>query len=126
MVTLPVLPLIPLRPFFLIVGLAPFALTHPLTVHALPHLLRASAPVLRRLRARIDALVDDDRLNDTHWTSPLRSVELFENERLGGDPPTWAKANLKQSERVAWTRGRDGWSALAGGDVRCVWEQYLP
>ncbi|KZV64763.1 hypothetical protein PENSPDRAFT_745287 [Peniophora sp. CONT] len=118
LITLPILPLIPLRPFFLVIGLAPFALTHPLTIHALPHLIRASAPFLRRLRARIDRLVDDDKLDDTQWTAPLREVELFENERMGGDPPIWAKANLKQGERVAWTRGRDGWSALAGGDVR--------
>lgn len=120
LLTLPVLPSIPLRPFFLILGLAPFGLTHPLTIHALPHLLRASAPFLRRLRARLDRLVDDDKLDDTTWTAPLRDVELFENERLAGDPPIWSKANLKAGERVAWTRGRDGWSALSGGDVRCV------
>ena len=110
----------PIRPFILILGLAPFALTHPLTLHALPHLLRASAPFIRRLRARIDRLIDDDKLGDDQWTAPLREVELFENERLGGEPPVWGKAGLKAGERVAWTRGRDGWSALAGGDVRCV------
>lgn len=93
--------------------------------------------------------MDDDRLEDKHWRSELREVELFENERwapgstapvgigatavgedgtitsfaeptvaLGG---TWAKGNLRPGERLAWTRGRDGWSGVpeeGGGPVR--------
>jgi hypothetical protein len=67
-------------------------------------------------------LVDDDRLKDRHCQSELREVELFENERWApGEGVGWNKANLKTGERVAWTRGRDGWSAVTadgGSDVR--------
>ncbi len=122
LIALPLLPLVPLRPLFLVGGLAPFALSHPLVQHTSARLL-SSLP-LSRWRARLTRLVDDDRLKDRHWQSELRKVELFENERLApGEGIGWNKANLKSGERVAWTRGRDGWSGVTAdgsGDVRSV------
>lgn len=119
---LPFLSLIPLRPLFLVGGLAPFVLSHPLIQRALTQLL-PTLP-LRRWRARLTRLVDDDRLKDRHWQSELREVELFENERwVPGEGNGWSKTSLKTGERVAWTRGRDGWSAVTAdgsGDVRSV------
>jgi hypothetical protein len=117
-VSLFVLPFITLRAAFLVLGLAPFVLAHPWTLHMLPVFIRALP--LRHLHARILRIIDDDRLSDTVWESPLRDVDLFENERVGGDPGIWSKTSLKQGERLAWTRGRDGWSALGRADVRCV------
>jgi hypothetical protein len=103
-------------------GLAPFVLSHPLIQRALTKLL-PTLP-LRRWRARLTRLVDDDRLKDRHWQSELREVELFENERwVPGEGNGWSKASLKTGERVAWTRGRDGWSTVTAdgsGDVRSV------
>jgi len=32
----------------------------------------------------------------------------------GGKAGTWSKANLKQNERVGWTRGTDRWSGISG------------
>ena len=119
---LPFLSLIPLRPLFLVGGLAPFVISHPLIQRALTQLL-PTLP-LRRWRARLTRLVDDDRLKDRHWQSELREVELFENERwVPGEGNGWSKTSLKTGERVAWTRGRDGWSAVTAdgsGDVRSV------
>ncbi|KAI0270037.1 integral peroxisomal membrane peroxin-domain-containing protein [Gloeopeniophorella convolvens] len=111
LLALPFLSLIPLRPLFLIAGLAPFALTHPFTQRTLPVFL--SALPLRRLRARLTRLADDDKLKDRHWRTELRDVELFENERwVPGDGTGWNKGHLRTGERVAWTRGRDGWSGV--------------
>ncbi|KAF8887106.1 hypothetical protein BD779DRAFT_1470830 [Infundibulicybe gibba] len=93
-------------------------------------------------------LLDDDRLSDACWNAEMRTVEVWENERWAGVPPPtspgiggdtfempsnhsantntnatgtggWSKANLKPGERGAWTRGRDGWSAVgvASGEV---------
>lgn len=80
----------------------------------------------------VQRLVDDDRLTDVVWNSELREVELWENERFGGaqdtpslssstsgpSPPQrgWSKQNLKPNERMAWTRGRDGWSGGVEGN----------
>ncbi|KAH9969764.1 integral peroxisomal membrane peroxin-domain-containing protein [Russula dissimulans] len=111
LLALPFLSLIPLRPIFLVCGLAPFAFTHPLVQHAFAQLLQTLP--LHHWRARFTRLIDDDRLKDRHWQSELHEVELFENERWGpGEGIEWSKANLKLGERVAWTRGRDGWSAV--------------
>ncbi|KAI5116586.1 hypothetical protein M0805_009229 [Coniferiporia weirii] len=115
-----VLPLLPLRPMLLLAGLAPFAFTHPFSRTCLPVLL---APYIKRIRMRVSRLVDDDRLEDRHWKSELREVELWENERLGsgaGGVQLFSKAHLKPGERKDWTRGRDGWGvtgAEEGGDV---------
>ena len=121
---LPILPYIPLRQAMLVLGLAPFAFTHPLTQGILPQLI---TPYLKHAHVRIARLVDDDRLEDRHWRSgsSLREVELWENERFvpsatGG---SWSKSALKPDERKGWTRGRDGWSddtPGGGGDVRSV------
>lgn len=122
LLAIPFLSLIPLRPLFLVGGLAPFALSHPLTQRTLTQLL-PTLP-LSRWRARLTRVIDDDKLKDRHWQSELREVELFENERwLPGEGAGWGKASLKTGERVAWTRGRDGWSDVAAdgsGDVRSV------
>jgi len=122
LLALPFLSLIPLRPLFLVGGLAPFALSHPLIQRTLTQLL-TTLP-LRHWRARLTHLIDDDRLKDHHWQSELREVELFENERwVPGEGHGWSKTSLKMGERVAWTRGRDGWSAVTAegsGDVRSV------
>ena len=79
---------------------------------------------LRYCRARLVRFIDNDGLKDRHWQSELREVELFENERwVPGEGTGWSKTNLKTGERVAWTRRRDGWSAVTadgGGDVRFV------
>ncbi|KAI9452396.1 hypothetical protein F5148DRAFT_965737, partial [Russula earlei] len=51
---------------------------------------------------------------DHHFQSELRKVKLFMNERLapGGEGVGWNKANLKMGERITWTHGRDGCSAV--------------
>lgn len=124
LLTLPFLSLVPLRPLFLIGGLVPFAVTHPFTQRTLS-LIFSTLP-LRRCRARLVRFIDDDALKDRHWQSELREVELFENERwVPGEGTGWSKANLKTGERLAWTRGRDGWSSVTaadggGGDIRSV------
>jgi hypothetical protein len=124
---LPLLSFIPLRPLFLVGGLAPFALSHPLIQRTFAQVF-ATLP-LRRWHVRLTRVIDDDRLKDRHWQSELREVELFENERWGsGDGNGWNKANLKAGERVAWTRGRDGWSGVTvdgSGDVRSVIDPSL-
>lgn len=130
LLALPLLPLIPLRPVFLVLGLAPFVLTHPYTQHTLPIFLASLGNVVRRLKTRLWRFVDDDRLDDDHWNAELREVELFENERwvpgAGSEAThggTWSSSNLKAGERVAWTRGRDGWSGVSSdgnGEVRSV------
>lgn len=103
-------------------GLAPFAVSHPLVQRTYTQVL-PNLP-LRHWRACLTRLIDNDRLKDRHWQSELREVELFENERwVPVEGSGWSKANLKPGERVAWTRGRDGWSAVTtdgSGDVRSV------
>ncbi|THH07780.1 hypothetical protein EW145_g3154 [Phellinidium pouzarii] len=112
---LAILPLIPLRPVFLVLGLGLFALTHPYTRAYLPTLL---SPHMKRMRMRVARALDDDRLKDRHWKGELREVELWENERLGpsaGSMQVFDKVHLKPGERKGWTRGRDGWS-FTGAD----------
>ncbi|KAI9443349.1 integral peroxisomal membrane peroxin-domain-containing protein [Lactarius indigo] len=116
---LPFLSFVPLRPLFLIGGLVPFAVTHPFIQRTFS-LIFSTLP-LRYCRARLVRLIDNDGLKDRHWQSELREVELFENERwIPGEGTGWSKTNLKTGERVAWTRGRDGWSGITAdgsGDV---------
>ncbi|KAH9080385.1 integral peroxisomal membrane peroxin-domain-containing protein [Lactarius deliciosus] len=116
---LPFLSFVPLRPLFLIGGLVPFAVTHPFIQRTFS-LIFSTLP-LRYCRTRLVRLIDNDGLKDRHWRSELREVELFENERwVPGEGTGWSKTNLKTGERVAWTRGRDGWSGITadgGGDV---------
>ena len=121
---LPLLPYIPMRQTMLVIGLTPFAFSHPLAQKVLPHLL---FPYLKRAQVRFERFIDDDRLEDRYWLNgeTLKEVELWENERfvpsaVGG---TWSKTVLKADERKGWTRGRDGWSddtPGGGGDVRSV------
>ncbi|KAE9408928.1 hypothetical protein BT96DRAFT_1013085 [Gymnopus androsaceus JB14] len=133
----------------------------------------------KRVKLRVQRLIDDNNLSDEVWNSEMREVELWENERLDpganpmspssgslispttsriGSPTTyskrlsvdesgapaapqtparppplpmhqrsrstffgstslnggWSKAHLRPNERSAWTRGRDGWSGVAG------------
>lgn len=118
----------------LLLGLAPFAVTHPFIRNSvLPAALYSSQPYIKRLRSRVTRYIDNDRLEDKHWNSEMREVELWENERWLAKPSSggidesalynagWSKANLKVGERRPWTKGRDGWSAIAEdgtGDVR--------
>ncbi|KAI9511297.1 hypothetical protein F5148DRAFT_1324114 [Russula earlei] len=53
-------------------------------------------------------------LKDHHFQSELCKVKLFKNKCLapGGEGVGWNKANLKMGERIVWTRGRDGCSAI--------------
>lgn len=129
--SLPLLPILPLRPTFLVLGLTPFLLTHPTTQQLLPLIVNA----VRKMHATsLQRIVDNDRLDDIVWSAPLKEVELWENERwaLGSGTSTnaadagWGKINLKRGERKGWSRRRDGWSdaeALSGtldGDVQSV------
>ncbi|KAJ3876685.1 integral peroxisomal membrane peroxin-domain-containing protein [Lentinula edodes] len=74
-------------------------------------------------------ILDDNNLSNDAWISEMREVELWENERLdpgitaisatffGTAPPSnggWSKIHLKSNDRAPWTRGRDGWSGVAG------------
>lgn len=139
-ILIPTINIIPLRITCLFLGLFPFFLTHPFTrTTLLPLLFLTLRPHLKRLRTRAMRVVDDDRLEDKHWMTEIQEVELWENERwspagTGTTSPTeadgtmlvdvgWSKGNLKPGERKGWTRGRDGWSAVAedgSGDVRSV------
>lgn len=131
---MPLLPLIPLRPTFLVIGLLPFAITHPISQRILPTILKAGRGIYLEQFQRI---TDNDRLDDATWGAPKKEVELWENERwassTGGNGGTgtagWSKGNLKPGERKAWTRRRDGWSEVQAKpgwtdtDVRSV-EDY--
>ncbi|TDL14559.1 hypothetical protein BD410DRAFT_817159 [Rickenella mellea] len=121
---LPIIYILPLRPTFLILGLTPFALTHPTSQRILPALL---SPFRKRIITALIQFTDDDRLSDHHWKNgtSLSEVELWENE-------LWSKAALKDNERKAWTRGRGGWSgsdahgSLEGGEVSSTLTFTLP
>ncbi|KZT09213.1 uncharacterized protein LAESUDRAFT_742069 [Laetiporus sulphureus 93-53] len=126
----PVVYLLPIRTTFLILGLAPLVCTHPFVRLSLfPALLAGAHPIFTSLRMRLTRIIDDDRLEDKHWRSEMKEVELFENERWmasgsnddhSNPDAGWSKANLKPADRKPWTRGRDGWSGITGdgsGDV---------
>ncbi|KAL4251207.1 Peroxisomal Membrane Protein PEX28-32 [Abortiporus biennis] len=133
-ILLPIINLLPSRITVLALGLLPLVFTHPFTRETLfPAALNSSRPHLKRIRTRIIRLIDNDRLEDKHWSTEMREVELWENERwalkdstLNADEANkqfnagWNKLNLKPGERRPWTRGRDGWSPIAedgSGDV---------
>ncbi|KAF9493500.1 hypothetical protein BDN71DRAFT_1088545 [Pleurotus eryngii] len=87
---------------------------------------------IRHIRTSITRFIDNDRLQDDVWNAPITEVELFENERWKADEGSyaysddsltggtgeqrWSKANLRDTERRGWTRGRDGWNGGVGGD----------
>ena len=121
---IPLVPFIPIRPVMLVAGLLPFAVTHPYSLRVLPAVLASFKKPLRAIVAR---LVDNDNLEQKHWSAPMKEIELWENERLGPSSSSsaidWSKVHLKAGERKGWTRGRDGWSDLVNspdGDVRSV------
>nr|VWO97103.1 Aspartyl proteinase [Ganoderma boninense] len=120
---IPLVNMIPIRATCLVIGLLPFFVTHPFTQHTLLPILQSSGVILNSLHERALRFIDDDKLEDKHWRTELREVELWENERwirgassasddLSKAEGTWAKNNLKLGERKAWTRGRDGWSGV--------------
>ena len=138
-ILIPIVNIVPLRVTCLFLGLFPFFLTHPFTRSTLlPLLYITLRPYFTRIRTLVTRVVDDDRLEDKHWITEMQEVELWENGRWsppnnGTMGPTeadstvltagWGKANLKHGERKGWTRGKDGWSAVAedgSGDVRSV------
>ncbi|KAF7422967.1 hypothetical protein PC9H_011131 [Pleurotus ostreatus] len=85
---------------------------------------------IRHIRTSITRFIDNDRLQDDVWNAPITEVELFENERWKADEGSyaysddsltggtgeqrWSKANLRDTERRGWTRGRDGWNGGVG------------
>lgn len=129
---IPLVNLLSMRATCLVLGLAPFFFTHPYTQDTLLPALQSSGRTLNNLRARIFRLIDDDNLEDRHWRTELREVELYENERWAPGSSsssddaskaegTWSKTNLNPGERKPWTRGRDGWSGVSddgSGEVR--------
>lgn len=131
-VLLPLVNLLPLRVTFLVLGLAPFVFTHPFFRFTVgPLLFELAARQLVGLRVKWTRFVDNDHLEDKHWRSELKTVELWENERWAGSTAEdsgvndggWSKSNLRPGERKSWTRGRDGWSGVSddgSGDVRSV------
>ncbi|KAI0916942.1 hypothetical protein AcW2_007201 [Taiwanofungus camphoratus] len=131
---IPIVNILPLRMTFLVFGLSPLFLTHPFTRLTLyPVVLTRVRPLIKSFRVQLTRAVDNDRLEDKHWQTEMREVELYENERWSPSASTssssediasldagWGKAYLKPGERKAWTRGRDGWSGVSddgSGDV---------
>ena len=115
----PIVIFVPLRPTLLVAGLAPFLITHPVSLRILPTLLH---PLGRSLRWRVERLIDNNNLERRHWYSDKREVELWENERWSASSG-WSKSILKVGERKAWTIGHDGWCSIVSyddGDVRFV------
>ncbi|KAF8340631.1 Peroxin/Dysferlin domain-containing protein, partial [Cantharellus anzutake] len=118
---------IPLRLAFLSIGLFLFTATHPLVREALisPHAqlyFRQHGPFLWD---RVRQFMNDAHLPERiiPHLNELRSVEVFQNERWAwpsssavsaahGEtlPAGWKNgaANLKPTERLPWTRGKDG------------------
>jgi len=101
----------------------------------------------------LQRFMDDDRLRDGCWNSEMREVELWENERYGGPMPPlsldlpspgssaiaaamlkgWSKQILRNGERGAWTRARDGSNEPVGesrvdgsGEVGFVFSAFSP
>lgn len=125
-------PVFPLRLVALITGWTALAAGHPVVRGRLIPALILRVQANKDVRSAISKAIDDDAMVDSVWSSELRSVELWENERwsdgtasstetaAGEVKEGWSKVNLKTSERVAWTRGRDGWSGVGEGGVRSV------
>ncbi|KAG2133360.1 integral peroxisomal membrane peroxin-domain-containing protein [Suillus clintonianus] len=101
---LPVLPLIPLRLLFFVLGVSPFIWTHPFTQAQTIPLLKAAinggivkggnasntllgiTSKYASLKMKLRRWIDDDRLDDKHWGAEMREVELWENERWAPGP----------------------------------------
>ncbi|KAG1841911.1 integral peroxisomal membrane peroxin-domain-containing protein [Suillus subalutaceus] len=102
---LPVLPLIPLRLLFFVLGVSPFIWTHPVTQARILPLLKAAvngcivkggnasatlagmtSSKYANMKIKLRRWIDDDRLDDKHWGAEMREVELWENERWTPGP----------------------------------------
>ncbi|KAG2344391.1 hypothetical protein BDR05DRAFT_961741 [Suillus weaverae] len=102
---LPVLPLIPLRLLFFVLGVFPFIWTHPVMQARIIPLLKAAliggivkggnasttltgvtSSKYASLKMNLRRWIDDDRLDDKHWGAEMREVELWENERWAPGP----------------------------------------
>ncbi|KZT44598.1 hypothetical protein SISSUDRAFT_1124094 [Sistotremastrum suecicum HHB10207 ss-3] len=125
LLSVPIVLLIPLRLSFLFVGIFPFVLTHPYVLPHIPTLYRA---IVKPMKSHFRRFMDNDNLQDRHWFSELREVELWENERWSQQHNNWSKHNLKATDRNAWTRGSDGFSGVADteGEVRNLTFQLEP
>ncbi|KAG8969823.1 hypothetical protein FRB90_010706, partial [Tulasnella sp. 427] len=110
---IPVLYFVPLRLLFLILGLAPFVLTHPYTLSVLPSLINLAAP---HVKAVVQKAVNDDRLREEHWRSRLATVSVWENQRWTATAG-WSASNLNSEDRKAWTVGEESWAVANRGDV---------
>ena len=89
---LPVLPLIPLRPLFFVLGVSPLAWTHPL----------------------------DDL--DTAGAGSGSGIDVGTGSGstlTTAGAGTRSKTHLRPADRAPWTRARDGWSGV-GSEVRWV------
>ncbi|KAG8993086.1 hypothetical protein FRB93_002098 [Tulasnella sp. JGI-2019a] len=128
---LPIVQIIPLRPLFLTLGLAPFLLTHPTTRQVLPPLLLRFKPYSTIILRQI---INNDQMSERHWRSERREVGIWENERWTSEKG-WKAGNLRavgNGERRPWTKDVNGWSGEEGipgapfdGSVRSVREVNL-
>lgn len=110
---IPVIHFIPLRPLFLVFGLAPFVITHPYTLSVLPSLLGFISP---HVKAAIQKAVNDDRLREEHWRSRMATVSVWENQRwVAGSG--WNTGNLRPDDRKAWTVGEESWAIANRGEI---------
>ncbi|KIK43400.1 hypothetical protein CY34DRAFT_81842 [Suillus luteus UH-Slu-Lm8-n1] len=107
---LPVLPLIPLRLLFFVLGLSPFMWTHPVTQARIIPLLTATVNVTSlkyaTMKIKLRRWIDDDRLDDKHWGAEMREVELWENERWAPGP-SLSSSSSTQDELDAMGSGFD-------------------
>ncbi|KIK69717.1 hypothetical protein GYMLUDRAFT_34116 [Collybiopsis luxurians FD-317 M1] len=70
-------------------------------------------------RIALPALTDskeERKMNQTPARPPLPQQHQRSRSSFFGSSSTsgWSKSHLKSNERVAWTRGRDGWSGVVG------------
>lgn len=81
--SIPLVYLIPFRLAVLSIGFLPFFFTHPFTRSTLLPAIYSTAifPFWKAGFSWFYKVLDDDKLDDKHWRSELRQVEVFENER---------------------------------------------
>ncbi|KIO20644.1 hypothetical protein M407DRAFT_29751 [Tulasnella calospora MUT 4182] len=110
---MPVLYFVPLRLLFLVLGLTPFAITHPYTLSVLPLLVGLVAP---HVKAAVQKAVNDDRLREEHWRNRMATVSVWENQRWAAGSG-WSTNNLRPDDRKAWTVGEEGWAITNRGEI---------